>query len=76
VFEDLYRRVKTGAETRRVLQACGGKNYQQALEKELAAIGNSEMWQAGRAVRTLRPAASGKKVIAVSAKGVGGRTSN
>lgn len=76
VFEDLYHRVATGAETRRVLQACGGKDYQRALEKELVAIGNSEMWRAGRAVRALRPAASGKKAIAVSAKGVGGRTAN
>jgi ketol-acid reductoisomerase len=76
VFKTLYKAVKTGAETRRVLKVCGAKNYQKMLEKELGAIAKSEMWSAGKAVRALRPAGSGTRVIAKNAKGVGGRTAN
>ena len=55
VFKNLYRRVATGKETARVLSACGAPNYQEALGKELHALGNSEMWLAGKATRSLRP---------------------
>jgi ketol-acid reductoisomerase len=55
VFKELYERVKTGKECARVLSACGKPDYQKQLGKELAVIGNSEMWQAGKAVRALRP---------------------
>src|SRR3569833_2057640 len=55
VFKDLYKRVKTGKECARVLSACGKADYQKQLTKELDLIGNSEMWQAGKAVRALRP---------------------
>src|SRR6516162_986295 len=43
--------------------------------KELNTIGNSEMWQAGKAVRALRPKESGR-IIAKGTKGVGGRGQN
>ena len=75
VFRELYRRVKSGAETRRVLTACGKKDYQKALTRELAQIGNSEMWRAGAAVRALRPRESARK-ISKSTKGVAGRKAN
>lgn len=75
VFKELYKRVKTGKETARVLSACGGPNYQELLTKELAQIGNSEMWQAGKAVRALRPKEPAK-TIAKGTKGVAGRSSN
>lgn len=75
VFEQLYERVKSGAETARVLEACGGPDYQELLTKELNEIGNSEMWQAGKATRSLRPADPGKGITA-DAKGVGGRAHN
>src|SRR5215475_3326060 len=75
VFNDLYQRVKTGKECTRVLSECGKPNYQEQLTKELAAIGNSEMWQAGKAVRSLRPKESAR-VIAKGTKGVGGRAAN
>jgi ketol-acid reductoisomerase len=75
VFKELYQRVKTGKETARVLSACGRPNYQAELAKELAAIGDSEMWQAGQAVRSLRPKESARK-ITKSTKGVTGRTAN
>jgi ketol-acid reductoisomerase len=55
VFEELYRRVAAGDETRRVLDANSRADYRQQLEKELKTIADSEMWQAGSVVRSLRP---------------------
>jgi ketol-acid reductoisomerase len=75
VFTELYKRVKSGAETRRVLSACGKKSYQKDLAKELAQLGGSEMWRAGAAVRSLRPRETAKKVTRAT-KGVGGRRQN
>jgi len=72
VFKDLYQRVRSGKETARVISACSGKNYQKQLAKELAAIGNSEMWRAGKAVRALRPKAGARDVS--KAKGTTGRS--
>ena len=48
VFKELYERVKDGSETRRVLSACGADDYQETLGAELAELGNSELWRAGR----------------------------
>jgi len=75
VFKELYKRVKEGAETKRVLTECGKRNYQERLQKELEKLGNSEMWLAGKAVRALRPKAKAQ-AIAKGAKGVSGRGSN
>jgi ketol-acid reductoisomerase len=75
VFKELYERVKTGKETARVISACGKPDYQKQLTEELQAIGNSEMWQAGKAVRALRPKEAAKQ-IAKGTKGVTGRASN
>ncbi len=55
VFTDLYRSVETGNEARITLEANSRPDYREGLEKELAAIRDSEMWQAGAAVRSLRP---------------------
>ncbi len=55
VFEDLYDRVKTGVETKRVLEANSAPDYLEKLRQELDGIKNSEMWRAGAAVRALRP---------------------
>ncbi len=74
VFRDLYASVKTGKETRRVLTTCSKKDYRQRLAQELDTLGNSEMWQAGKAVRSLRPKTTGKSGIAKGTKGVAGRT--
>jgi ketol-acid reductoisomerase len=60
VFEELYRRVAAGDETRRVLETNSRPDYRQQLEKELKAIADSEMWQAGAVVRSLRPERIGK----------------
>jgi ketol-acid reductoisomerase len=72
VFKDLYKRVKTGVETKRVITVCGAANYQDRLDKELAAMRESEMWQAGAAARSLRPKEKAK-TGAAKAKGTGGR---
>src|SRR5947207_1382491 len=55
VFEELYRKVAAGDETRRVLDANSRTDYRQQLEKELKTVADSEMWQAGSVVRSLRP---------------------
>jgi len=75
VFKEIYKRVKTGAETRRVLSACGGANYQEQLAKELGVMAHSEMWMAGKATRALRPKESAKK-ISKATKGIAGRKRN
>jgi ketol-acid reductoisomerase len=75
VFKELYERVANGTETRRVMRTCGGPNYKQMLGKELAVMGNSEMWRAGKATRALRPKEPVKANIK-TAKGTAGRQSN
>jgi ketol-acid reductoisomerase len=55
VFAELYHSVVSGAETRRVLEANSTPDYREKLQRELNAIGSSEMWMAGAAVRALRP---------------------
>jgi len=60
VFEELYQKVAAGEETRRVLEANSRKDYREQLEKELKAVADSEMWQAGTVVRSLRPERAAK----------------
>lgn len=60
VFEELYQKVESGEETRRVLEANSRNDYRQQLEKELKAIADSEMWKAGTVVRSLRPERAAK----------------
>jgi len=55
VFDELYQRVKSGQETRRVLEANSTPDYRAKLDRELAVMHDSEMWRAGAAVRSLRP---------------------
>ena len=55
VFEELYKSVATGEETRRTLESNSKPDYRASLEKELKAVADSEMWQAGTVVRSLRP---------------------
>jgi ketol-acid reductoisomerase len=55
VFEELYERVVSGEETKIVLEANSAPDYSERLRKELDEMKNSEMWQAGAAVRGLRP---------------------
>jgi ketol-acid reductoisomerase len=60
VFEELYQKVAQGDETRRVLEANSRKDCREQLEKELKAVADSEMWQAGQVVRSLRPERAAK----------------
>ncbi len=55
LFDELYQSVLSGVETKRVLEANSAPDYREKLQKELDIIKNSEMWQAGAAVRSLRP---------------------
>ena len=55
VFTELYNRVAAGKETEIVLTVNSVPGYRESLQKELDVIKNSEMWQAGAAVRSLRP---------------------
>jgi ketol-acid reductoisomerase len=55
VFEQLYESVKTGNETRIVLEANSAPDYGERLRRELDEMKDSEMWRAGAAVRSLRP---------------------
>jgi ketol-acid reductoisomerase len=55
VFRELYQSVAAGKETAIVLKANSAPDYQEKLDAELKAIRESEMWQAGAAVRSLRP---------------------
>jgi ketol-acid reductoisomerase len=75
VFRDLYKSVASGAETRRVIASLGRKNYKQQLGRELATMGNSEMWRAGKATRSLRPKEAAKTGESAS-KGIAGRQTN
>ena len=55
VFDKLYKSVVAGEETRIVLEANSAPDYRQKLDAELKEMRESEMWQAGAAVRSLRP---------------------
>ena len=55
VFDELYESVVSGEETRIVLEANSAPDYKERLDEELQDMQESEMWQAGAAVRSLRP---------------------
>ena len=55
VFEDLYKEVAAGNEAQKSIDSNSKNDYREKLEIELAELRDSEMWQAGKTVRTLRP---------------------
>ena len=55
VFDELYERVASGEQAEVVIEANKQPDYREKLEKELEEIKNSELWQAGKQVRKLRP---------------------
>jgi ketol-acid reductoisomerase len=61
VFKKLYESVSSGHEAEVVIKANSKEDYRKKLQVELDEIGNSEMWQAGKTVRKLRP--ENQKVI-------------
>jgi ketol-acid reductoisomerase len=55
VFEKLYTEVASGNEAQRSIDSNSQPDYRQKLNKELAALRDSEMWRTGAVVRRLRP---------------------
>ncbi len=55
VFNELYKKVKSGEECTRVLDSTGAADYKEQLGKELKELRESEIWDTGVAVRKLRP---------------------
>ncbi|MBQ3659652.1 MAG: ketol-acid reductoisomerase [Bacteroidales bacterium] len=55
VFEDLYNSVASGNEAQISIDSNSKPGYREGLEAELKEMRESEMWQAGKAVRALRP---------------------
>ncbi|MEN8118942.1 MAG: ketol-acid reductoisomerase [Bacteroidota bacterium] len=55
VFEELYSEVAKGNEAQRSIDSNSKADYRVKLDAELEELQNSEMWQAGKAVRKLRP---------------------
>lgn len=55
VFSQLYESVSSGQEAQRSIDTNSQPDYRIKLEKELRELRESEMWQAGQVVRSLRP---------------------
>jgi ketol-acid reductoisomerase len=55
VFDDLYKSVAAGEEAQRSIDTNSQPDYREKLEAELKELRESEMWQAGKVVRSLRP---------------------
>lgn len=55
VFEQLYKSVAAGEEAQRSIDSNSQADYRVKLEEELRQLRESEMWQAGKTVRSLRP---------------------
>ncbi|MCE2934446.1 MAG: ketol-acid reductoisomerase [Cyclobacteriaceae bacterium] len=55
VFKELYESVASGAEAKRTIDTCSKPDYREKLAEELKELRESELWQAGAAVRALRP---------------------
>ncbi len=55
VFEELYKSVAAGEEAQRSIDSNSQPDYREKLEEELRELRESEMWKAGKVVRSLRP---------------------
>ncbi|MDI9338366.1 MAG: ketol-acid reductoisomerase [Alphaproteobacteria bacterium] len=55
VFKELYASVTTGVESQKSIDSNSQPDYRIKLEEELKVLRESEMWQAGKTVRSLRP---------------------
>lgn len=55
VFKDLYDSVAAGKEAAKSIESNSKPDYREKLEAELAELRDSEMWRAGKTVRSLRP---------------------
>src|SRR5689334_3072896 len=55
VFNELYESVAAGKESQLSIDSNSQADYREKLEKELKEVADSELWQAGAVVRSLRP---------------------
>ncbi|MDH6253023.1 ketol-acid reductoisomerase [Chryseobacterium sp. H1D6B] len=55
VFEELYNNVASGNEAQLSIDSNSKPDYREKLNAELTELRESEMWQAGKTVRSLRP---------------------
>lgn len=55
LFEELYDNVAKGNEAQRSIDSNSKPDYREKLEAELSELRESEMWKAGKTVRSLRP---------------------
>ncbi len=55
VFNELYLSVASGKESQRSIDSNSQTDYRKKLEAELTELRESEMWQSGKTVRSLRP---------------------
>ncbi|KFF20989.1 ketol-acid reductoisomerase [Chryseobacterium sp. JM1] len=55
LFEELYESVAKGDEAQRSIDSNSKHDYREKLEVELTELRESEMWRAGKTVRSLRP---------------------
>jgi ketol-acid reductoisomerase len=55
VFNDLYESVAAGKEAQKSISSNSQPDYREKLNEELKELRESEMWQAGKTVRSLRP---------------------
>ncbi|NND09501.1 MAG: ketol-acid reductoisomerase [Saprospiraceae bacterium] len=55
VFEELYNSVASGNEAQKSIDSNSQNDYRDKLEVELKELADSEMWRAGKVVRSLRP---------------------
>jgi ketol-acid reductoisomerase len=55
VFNDLYESVATGKEAAKSIESNSKSDYREKLEVELKELRDSELWQSGKTVRSLRP---------------------
>jgi ketol-acid reductoisomerase len=55
VFDDLYKSVAAGKEAALSINSNSQSDYREKLNEELKELRESEMWRAGKTVRSLRP---------------------
>jgi len=55
VFNELYESVAAGKEAARSIESNSKTDYREKLDGELKELRDSELWQAGKTVRSLRP---------------------
>lgn len=63
VFNELYDSVASGEEAQRSIDTNSQTDYREKLGEELRELRESEMWMAGKVVRSLRPEAQGVKSV-------------